>query len=168
MHAPSALKLPKTPTRFPEDPIFLDLQASKKLTEKLADVVVEDIAAQKNKDVSTAPPATVGDAIVRAATFLGNEYAAKDRSMKAAAIIVNDLAQGKAETVDMIDGFLMQSNQTLDHIRAEALVDSIDQFERMDRMIAMAETRRNLILNELDMRRTGRAKRRRRMVGVDD
>jgi len=46
---------------------------------------------------------------------------------------------------------------TMDDIMAKALTEKIDEIERIDRLLTIAETRRNASLREIDRRRAALA-----------
>src|SRR5262245_38647915 len=69
-----------------------------------------------------------------------------------------DLAQAWATrergAVKQVDELLASAGFTMDAVMAQALSLKLDAIERIDRMIATAEGRRNAILRELDRHRT--------------
>jgi recombination DNA repair RAD52 pathway protein len=67
---------------------------------------------------------------------LGESWAAGDKSAK------NEVA-----------GILQKAQLTIEDVMAETLKSKIDSFERIDRMLASAEARRNNALREIDRRR---------------
>ena len=53
----------------------------------------------------------------------------------------------------MIDKLLTRASVSIDALMAEALAEQLDNIERIDRLTAIAETRRNAMLREIDRRR---------------
>jgi hypothetical protein len=76
---------------------------------------------------------------------------------------VHEIAAGWAardgKRVKQVEGLLDQTGLTMEHIIAEALADRIDDFERIDRMIARVEQRRSAMLREVDRHRASLASR---------
>ena len=72
-------------------------------------------------------------------------------------LIAEELAQKyarrKPDAIKLVDGLLAASAMTMDDIMAKALTEKIDEIERIDRLITIAETRRNASLREIDRRR---------------
>jgi hypothetical protein len=71
-------------------------------------------------------------------------------------------ATGDREAIAMVDRVLASCGLSMETVRARALSLHIDQFERIDRMIAMAEGRRDSFLREIDRHRANFAQRLRR------
>jgi hypothetical protein len=89
--------------------------------------------------------------------------------LKAAGLQVDEiLDQAKAERADelvqayvrrragamkLVDELLASSGQTMHDLMLEALSENLEEIEPIDRLIAIAETRRNVSLREIDRRR---------------
>jgi hypothetical protein len=56
--------------------------------------------------------------------------------------------------IKQVDKLLASAGLTMDAVMAQTLSISLDDIERIDRMIATAEMRRNAILREVDRHRT--------------
>jgi len=67
--------------------------------------------------------------------------------------LLNDWAMGKPKAVTSVKDLLASTGRTLDAITASVLVAGLERFERIDRMIIIAESRRNAILREIDRHR---------------
>jgi hypothetical protein len=63
-------------------------------------------------------------------------------------------AARKPEAVAAVNGTLAKAGLTMDAVMAETLALKIDEVERIDRMVAGAEARRNVALREIDRHRT--------------
>ena len=61
--------------------------------------------------------------------------------------------QGERGAIKLIDQVLSDASQSLDGLMANALVKQLDHIERIDRLAAVAESRRNTSLREIDRRR---------------
>jgi hypothetical protein len=68
-----------------------------------------------------------------------------------------------------VEKILASANLSVDAILAETLSIKLDDIERIDRMIAIAEARRNSILREIDRHRGVLSQNLRRVIqGVDE
>jgi hypothetical protein len=68
-----------------------------------------------------------------------------------------ELVQGylrrEPDAVTLVDELLADAGRTMDSFMTQVLRDRIDEIERIDRLTAIAETRRNAALREIDRRR---------------
>ena len=73
------------------------------------------------------------------------------------------------EAIERVNALLASGGRTLDDLALAALPGKLDDIERIDRLITIAETRRNISLRELDRRRAvlGEALRR-KLQDVED
>jgi hypothetical protein len=62
-------------------------------------------------------------------------------------------ARREPDAIKQVDELLASSGLTMHDIMAEGLTEKIDEIERIDRLITIAETRRNASLREIDRRR---------------
>ena len=62
-------------------------------------------------------------------------------------------AQRKPSAIKRVDRLLASADLTMDAVLAQTLSDNLDQVERIDRMIALAEARRNATLREIERHR---------------
>jgi len=67
-------------------------------------------------------------------------------------------------TMREVDALLASAGLTMDSVMAQTLRLHIDEIERIDRMVASAEARRNTALRELDRHRAELAQRLRRVT----
>jgi hypothetical protein len=69
----------------------------------------------------------------------------------------DDLAKAwaarKPSALKRVEKILASARLTMDAVMAQTLSLTLDDFERIERMIAMAESRRNVILHEIDWHR---------------
>jgi hypothetical protein len=56
-----------------------------------------------------------------------------------------------------VEDILKEAGLTMEAVKAEALVVYLDDFERIERLIASAEARRNAMLREIDRHRSSLA-----------
>jgi len=69
---------------------------------------------------------------------------------------------GAAEAVEKVDSILERNGLTMQHVMAETWAERPEEMERLDRMIANAEERRNTALREMEPHRAHLASRLRR------
>ena len=74
--------------------------------------------------------------------------------------------RGNPEAVDAVDAVLAKAGLTIDAVTSNTLVKSLDEVERIDRMIDSAESHKNRALRELDRHRAALAERLRRAAEV--
>ena len=67
--------------------------------------------------------------------------------------LTHDHAQGKPDAIKLIDKLLTEAGLNIDALMVRALPGELDKIERIDRLITIAETRRNAMLREIDRRR---------------
>jgi hypothetical protein len=68
--------------------------------------------------------------------------------------IAIDWASRKPDAVAAVDVILAGTDLTMDAVMAQTLALNIDKVERIDRMLAGAEARRNVALREMDRHRS--------------
>jgi hypothetical protein len=67
--------------------------------------------------------------------------------------LVKKWSAGEPEAVVEVEQRLHNAGWSIDSVMAEALMQNLDTIERIDRMIAAKEARRNATLREIDRRR---------------
>ena len=60
---------------------------------------------------------------------------------------------GERDTVTLVNELLTDAGRSMDNFMTKVLGDRIDEIERIDHLTAIAETRRNAALREIDRRR---------------
>src|SRR5262249_43608734 len=68
--------------------------------------------------------------------------------------LVQEYVRGKQAAVTLVHKLLADAGVSMDTFLTKVLGDKIDDIERIDRLTAIAETRRNAALREIDRRRT--------------
>jgi hypothetical protein len=63
-------------------------------------------------------------------------------------------AAGSPAAVDQVKKLMSSANVTMETVMARAFMDKLDDIERIDRFITIAEGRRNAVLREIDRRRS--------------
>ena len=61
--------------------------------------------------------------------------------------------QGEPDAVELIPKLLAEEGLTIESLLVQALADDLDYIERIERLITVAESRRNASLREIDRRR---------------
>ena len=69
--------------------------------------------------------------------------------------LVQEYVRGEREAVTLVNKLLTDVGKSMDSFMTQVLRDRIDEIERIDRLTAIAETRRNAALREIDRRREG-------------
>ena len=77
---------------------------------------------------------------------VGRSYSDADR-------FSHNWAAGDKRTRQELDDILSKAGMTMEEVTAKTFVDAIDTFERIDRMLASAEARRNNALREISRHR---------------
>jgi hypothetical protein len=80
-------------------------------------------------------------------TVLDDARAAKAKEL------VQEYVRGERDAVTLVNDLLTDAGMSIDSFLIEVLGDRIDVIERIDRLAAIAETRRNAALREIDRRR---------------
>jgi len=78
--------------------------------------------------------------------------------------LVQKYVEREPEAVTLVDELLTNAGVSMDALMADALVEKLDDIERMDRLITIAESRRNASLREIDRRRAALGESLRRSV----
>jgi hypothetical protein len=106
--------------------------------------------------------ASMDEGIQRVLTSVGYDFRERDRLSKA-------WMAGDGMARKKIDAILDKAGLTVDEATAETLHANVDSFERLDRMLASAEARRNNALREIDRHREATGVAVRRAIGeVED
>lgn len=115
------------------------------LTRDVVDLTWEILRLRRLKGGLLRAGASKG--VVRILSMLGydNHLVLKD--------FVAKWASGDASSRREFDGILKGAGFTMDEVMAEAFAAVIDPFERIDRLLASAEARRNNALREIDRHR---------------
>jgi hypothetical protein len=86
---------------------------------------------------------------------------ARDRRVKE---LGKEYSRRESDAVTLIDELLTGTGKSIDFLMAEALAENLDYVERIDRLTAIGESRRNASLHEIDRRRPVLGERLRRSV----
>jgi hypothetical protein len=66
---------------------------------------------------------------------------------------VQEYVRHESEAVTLVDEHVAGAGTSMDSLLADALANKLDDIERIDRLTAVAEGRRNASLREIDRRR---------------
>jgi hypothetical protein len=77
-------------------------------------------------------------------------------------------AAGDVQERKKVDAILKKAGLTIDEVAAQTLDSKLDSFERLDRMLASAEARRNNALREIDRHRDALGGVRRSIEEIED
>jgi hypothetical protein len=77
---------------------------------------------------------------------------------------MEDYVQRKPDTIKLIHKLLAKASLSIDALMVRALPEELDKIERIDHLTAIAETRRNAMLREIDRRRAALSEALRRQV----
>ena len=78
--------------------------------------------------------------------------------------LARDYAQRKPGAIKLIHELLAEAGSGIDALMVRALREKLDDIERIDRLTTIAETRRNVMLREIDRRRAALSEALRRQV----
>jgi hypothetical protein len=67
--------------------------------------------------------------------------------------LVQEYVRREPDAVTLIHQLLTGAGKSMDGLTADALVEHLDDIERIDRLTTIAESRRNVSLHEIDRRR---------------
>jgi hypothetical protein len=90
---------------------------------------------------------------VLAPSILNMDRIRDDARARKAEELVQDYLRREPDAVTLIDELLTDAGVSMDTFLTKVLCDKIDDIERIDRLSAIAETRRNGALREIDRRR---------------
>jgi hypothetical protein len=66
---------------------------------------------------------------------------------------VQEYARREPDAVTLVQDLLSRAGVSMDALVADALTKNLEDIERIDRLVTIAESRRNFILREIDRRR---------------
>jgi hypothetical protein len=78
--------------------------------------------------------------------------------------LAQEYLQRKTGAIKLIDKLLAEAGLSVDTLMVRALPEELDKIERIDRLTTIAETRRNVMLREIDRRRAALSEALRRQV----
>ena len=98
------------------------------------------------------------DAIAKVTKFLAGigldmDEVLNDAKGRKAKELVQEYVRREPDAVKLVDELLTDAGESMDALMADALANRLDSIERIDRLISIAESRRNASLHEIERRR---------------
>jgi hypothetical protein len=90
---------------------------------------------------------------ILAAIDLDIDAVAKIAKARKAEALARDYVRRKPGAIKLINELLARASLSIDALMVRSLPEQLDNIERIDRLITIAETRRNAMLREIDRRR---------------
>jgi hypothetical protein len=143
---------------------FFEVELTESLQDNLEDESGDDAQTLARKYARNEPAidAKVNQILARADLSIGAiQYRAKARKAKE---LAQDYVLRKPGAIKLIDQLLASADSSIHALVAKALAEQLDNIERIDHLITIAETRRNTMLREIDRRRAALGEALRRQV----
>jgi hypothetical protein len=96
-------------------------------------------------------------ALLTASAHIGLEGVLKPLLDDGITELVEPWARGEPDAIQQVKGILNSANLTIDAVIAQTMCELIEKLERIERMLAMIEARRNATLREIDRYRATRS-----------
>jgi hypothetical protein len=141
--------------------------------EDLAELLQQKVAEEEAEDLARRCARNEPDADEKVNELLvglrNMDYVFECAKAKKAEELARDFARRKPDAFRQVNELIASSGLTLHDIMAKGFGGTLDDIERIDRLITIAETRRNASLREIDRRRAvlGEAVRR-KMQEIED
>ena len=103
-------------------------------------------------------------ALLTASAHIGLEVVLKPLVDEGLVELVEAWARGEPQAIQRVKNILNSADLTMDAVIAQTVFEHIEQLERMERMLATVEARRNATLREIERNRATRADAFRRPV----
>jgi hypothetical protein len=139
----------------------------------LAEILQDNLAEDQSKDdvraLARKCARNESDAVDKVNQILAGINLDMDDVLKSARArkakeLVQDYLQRRPGAIKLIDKLLAGAGSSIDALMVQALPMELDKIERIDRLITIAETRRNAMLREIDRRRAVLSEALRRQV----
>jgi hypothetical protein len=129
------------------------------ILEELLPESPEKNRAEEAKELARQYARSQPDAVKRVtlrlrAAGLDAENALQEVKVKKAKELAQAYTRREPEAITLVNELLASTGQSMHDLVLEALPQNLDQIERIDRLISIAETRRNISLREIERRRT--------------
>jgi len=95
-------------------------------------------------------------ALLTASAHIGLEVVLKPMVDEGLVELVDAWARGEPQAIQRVKRILNAANLSMDAVLAQTVFEQIDKLERIERMLATVEARRNAVLREIDRYRTAR------------
>jgi len=133
-------------------------QYSDLFADHLAEILKVHLPEDQAQSLAQACARNERSAIARADAILKSTYQRTDGSLNSAQNLraeelAREYVRHEPDAVTLVDEYLANAGMTLDTLLADAFTENLDEIERIDRLTAVAEGRRNAALREIDRRR---------------
>jgi hypothetical protein len=127
----------------------------------LAEILQENLPEVQAKDAHTLARECAqnkADAVDKVARILAGieldmDEVRDDAKGRKAKELVQKYVRREPDAVKLVDELLTDAGESMDALMADALANRLDSIERIDRLISIAESRRNASLHEIERRR---------------
>jgi hypothetical protein len=134
---------------------------SEHLADSLAEILQDNLPGDEAEDAQTLAREYAGnepDAVHKVNKVLAGIRLDPDKILdlaraQRAAELVLEYVRREQDAVALVEELLADAGTSMDTLQAEALAGKLDDIERIDRLTAVAEGRRNASLREIDRRR---------------
>jgi hypothetical protein len=145
---------------------------SEHFADGLAEILQDNLPGDQAEDAQTLAREYAGnepDAVHKVNKVLAGIRLDPDKILdlaraQRAAELVQEYVRREPDAVALVEELLADAGTSMDTLQAEALAEKLDDIERIDRLTAVAEGRRNASLREIDRRRVVLAETLRRAV----
>jgi hypothetical protein len=131
---------------------FFEEDLTEILQENLEDQSEDDAQALAHKCARDEPDADDKVNQILASINLDMDDILESARARKAEELAQDYLQRKPVAIKLIDKLLAEAGLSIDALMVRALLEKPDDIERIDRLITVAETRRNAMLREIDRR----------------
>ena len=134
---------------------------SEHFADDLAEILQENLPEDRAKDAHTLARECAqneADAIAKVTKILAGigldmDEVLNDAKGRKAKELVQGYVRREPDAVTLVDELLTDAGVSMDGLMADALAKKLDDIERIDRLISIAESRRNACLHEIERRR---------------
>jgi hypothetical protein len=128
------------------------------LAEILQEVIPNDLAEEEAKKLAHQCARSQPDAVKKVTVLLKAAGLQVDEILdhvkaQRAKELVQEYARRESGAMKVVDELLASGDRTMHDLMLQALSENLNETERIDRLITIAETRRNVSLREIDRRR---------------
>jgi hypothetical protein len=143
---------------------FFEEDLTEILQDNLKDQPDDDAQTLAHKCAQNEPDADDKVNQILAAIDLDIDAVLKIAKNRKAKELAQDYVRRKPGAIKLIDGLLDSAGSSIDALMVRTMREQLDNIERIDRLITIAETRRNAMLREIDRRRAALSESLRRQV----
>jgi hypothetical protein len=143
---------------------FFEEDLTEILRDNLKDQSEDDAQTLAHKCAQNKPDADDKVNQILAAIDLDIDAVLKIAKARKAEQLAHDYVRRKPDALKLIAKLLASASLSIDALMVRTLPEQLDKIERIDRLITIAETRRNAMLREIDRRRAALSEALRRQV----